>query len=95
MFLLLKLINVALSAAFEDPRFNPVTEEEFNNIDIEVTVLTKPELIIVSNPKETLDQIRIGTEGLIVEKGFYRGLLLPQVSPENNMGELNLFYILV
>ena len=81
-------INVALSAAFEDPRFNPVTQEEFNNIDIEVTVLTKPELIIASNPKEILDQIRIGTDGLIVEKGFFRGLLLPQVAPENNMDEI-------
>ncbi|MCQ2973025.1 MAG: AMMECR1 family protein, partial [archaeon] len=44
--------------------------------------------ILVSNPKESLGEIRIGIDGLIVEKGFFRGLLLPQVALENDMDEI-------
>ena len=57
-------------------------------MEYEITVLTKPVLIEVSEPMEYLDNIIIGKDGLIVEKGFYRGLLLPQVAPENNMDKV-------
>lgn len=80
-------INAAISAGFNDPRFYPINKEEFETIDIEVTVLTKPKILEVNNPKEYLNKIRIGIDGLIVEKGFNKGLLLPQVAPENNMDE--------
>lgn len=79
------VINVAIAASCEDPRFSPLTSEEFKEVDVEVTVLTKPQLIKVNNPKDYLKNITIGEDGLIVEKGFYRGLLLPQVATENNM----------
>lgn len=78
-------INVAISAATKDPRFNPVTLEEYPKLIFEVTVLTKPELIAVETPEQYLEEIKIGKDGLIIEKGFSRGLLLPQVAPENNM----------
>lgn len=78
-------INVAISAAFEDPRFNPLTKEEYDDITLEVTVLTKPEILEVDDPQEYLDKIEIGKDGLIIQKGFSRGLLLPQVATENNM----------
>lgn len=78
-------INVAISAAFQDPRFNPLRKEEYDDITLEVTVLTKPELLEVNENKEYLDKIKIGRDGLIVQKGFSKGLLLPQVATENNM----------
>ena len=61
---------------------------ELGDLEYEITVLTKPVLIEVSEPMEYLDNIIIGDDGLIVEKGFYRGLLLPQVAPENNMDKV-------
>lgn len=76
------LFESALSAAFRDPRFPPVTKEEFENVIVEVTVLTKPEIIKATNPLEYLNQIKIGRDGLIAERGFLRGLLLPQVPVE-------------
>jgi hypothetical protein len=76
------LQKASISAAFQDPRFPPLTEEEFDNIVFEISVLTEPELIVVKNPKEYLKKIEIGKDGLIAEYGFYKGLLLPQVSLE-------------
>ena len=75
------IIESAKSAT-RDPRFPPLTKEELPNIIIEVTILTPPRLIEVRSPKEYLEKIKIGRDGLIVEKGFYRGLLLPQVPVE-------------
>lgn len=78
-------IKVAISAATEDPRFPPLTLDELNDIDLEITILTKPELIEVNKPEEYLEKIIIGEDGLIVQKGLKRGLLLPQVATENSM----------
>lgn len=69
-------------SATRDPRFPPLDESELNNIIIEVTILTKPELIEVNQPEEYPSNIEIGRDGLIVEQGFYKGLLLPQVPIE-------------
>jgi uncharacterized protein (TIGR00296 family) len=69
-------------SATQDPRFPPLTASELPMVIVELTVLTKPELIKVKQPKEYLSQITIGRDGLIVEQGFYKGLLLPQVPVE-------------
>ncbi|HEC72165.1 MAG TPA: TIGR00296 family protein [Thermoplasmatales archaeon] len=69
-------------SATHDPRFPPLSEDELDNIIVEVTVLTEPELIHVDQPKDYLSEIEIGRDGLIVEQGFYKGLLLPQVPVE-------------
>jgi len=69
-------------SATHDPRFPPLDMEELDNIIIEVTVLTKPEVITVNQPQEYLSEIEIGRDGLIVEQGVYKGLLLPQVPVE-------------
>ncbi len=76
-------IEVAIAAAFNDPRFPELKKEEFDDLDFEVTVLTLPELIEVAHPKQYFDEIKIGRDGLIIQKGYARGLLLPQVAPEN------------
>jgi len=75
-------IDVAIAAAFNDPRFSAVTKDEFPILDLEVTVLTKPEMIVVAHPDQYFDEIEIGVDGLIVQKGYSRGLLLPQVATE-------------
>ena len=69
-------------SATHDPRFPPLDIAELDNIIIEVTILTRPQIIEVDDPREYLDNIAIGRDGLIVEQGFYKGLLLPQVPVE-------------
>lgn len=66
----------AISCATEDPRFNPVQPEELQDIDLEISVLTVP--IAVGGP----DDVVVGRDGIIITKGFMRGLLLPQVPVE-------------
>jgi AmmeMemoRadiSam system protein A len=68
--------EMSLAAAFEDPRFPPVENEELNEIEIEISILSP--LKIIADP----NQIEIGKHGLIIEKGMMRGLLLPQVATE-------------
>lgn len=74
------VIKAARYAAFSDPRFLPLKQEELNEIIFEVSILTKPELIKVSSPDEYLKKIEIGKHGLIVEEGSFKGLLLPNVA---------------
>jgi len=80
-------IDVAISTAVNDPRFPSLTTEEFKNVSVEVTVLTKPEIIKAGVPSDYLDKIAIGEDGLIIENGFNKGLLLPQVATEHHMDE--------
>ncbi|HUX99710.1 MAG TPA: TIGR00296 family protein [Candidatus Deferrimicrobium sp.] len=82
------IIESAISSATEDSRFHPpfgpgpVTKEELNKITFEVSILTPPKLLEVKNPKEYLTKIKIGQDGLIAQRGTFRGLLLPQVPVE-------------
>lgn len=70
--------EMSLAASFNDPRFPPVEKEEVNELEIEISVLSPLEKI--ADPEE----IEIGKHGLIIEQGFMRGLLLPQVATEYN-----------
>jgi uncharacterized protein (TIGR00296 family) len=75
--------QAALSSALDDPRFPPVQEEELELILVEVSVLTVPEELEVQDRKKFTEHIIVGKDGLIVEgRGWHRGLLLPQVAPE-------------
>jgi uncharacterized protein (TIGR00296 family) len=76
------IVEGAIAAATEDPRFPPVTTKELDDIVFEVTVLTPPMEIDVSDPMEYLTKIKVGRDGLIVRHSFYSGLLLPQVPGE-------------
>jgi len=66
----------AVSAAVSDPRFPPVTREEIDDLDIEISVLTPMQLV------SSLDEIEVGRDGLMMSSGRFRGLLLPQVATE-------------
>ncbi|MCL2476985.1 TIGR00296 family protein [Candidatus Bathycorpusculum sp.] len=76
------VIDSALNAATEDPRFEPLTIAELDQVVFEVSVLTPSELIQTTNPKEYLNKIKVGQDGLIVQHGWHKGLLLPQVPLE-------------
>ena len=54
---------------------------------MEISILTPPQLIEVKNPMEYSKEIKIGQDGLIVEKGWCKGLLLPQVPVECDWNE--------
>ena len=73
-----EVVRCAGDAATEDPRFPPVSADELPDLALEVSVLGPLEPIDVEDP----DAIVIGRHGLVVERGFRRGLLLPQVATE-------------
>jgi AmmeMemoRadiSam system protein A len=75
--------NAAKHAAFGDPRFPSLTEGELKDISFEISVLSSPKQITGDIPK----QIKIGKHGLIIEKGNYSGLLLPQVFTEFSVND--------
>ena len=76
------LTNAAIAAATDDPRFPSITQNELNDLVFEVTVLSETEEISSNSPNEIINAIKIGRDGLIVEKDFQSGLLLPQVPVE-------------
>lgn len=79
------LVDAAIQAATQDPRFPRVASREMDHIEVEVTLLSEPELLRVA-PADRPKSIKIGRDGLIIERGLYRGLLLPQVPVEQRWG---------
>ena len=75
------MVEAAIAAATEDPRFPPLDIQELDNILFEISVLTPPERITVS-PADYGKEIEIGRDGLILQWRFGSGLLLPQVPVE-------------
>jgi uncharacterized protein len=75
------IVDSAINACSRDPRFPSVRAKELGKIVVEVTILTQPEPF--TEPKKKLPElVQIGKDGLIVNRGPYSGLLLPQVAPE-------------
>jgi AmmeMemoRadiSam system protein A len=70
--------EMAAAAAFEDSRFSPLTVHELKDLELEISVLTPLQRI------KDINEIEIGKHGLYIKKGFYSGLLLPQVATEYN-----------
>ena len=68
--------EAAVHAAFHDPRFSPLSKDEWKDIEIEISVLTPMKKI------GNIEEIEVGKHGLYVEKGYDSGLLLPQVATE-------------
>lgn len=68
-----EIINNAISASTEDPRFSPITEDELKWLEINVDVLGEAEYIY------SMDQLDVKRYGVIVSKGYRRGLLLPDL----------------
>lgn len=69
----------AWNAAFQDPRFSPLTPTEFIDLHIEISVLTPPETLTVTSEEDLKNQLVPGRDGLILKDGHHRGLFLPAV----------------
>jgi AmmeMemoRadiSam system protein A len=72
------IMEMAIAAASQDYRFSPLTRAELPRTKIEISVLSLP------RPVKDTTEIKVGEHGLIVSKGFHKGLLLPQVPLEYN-----------
>ena len=70
--------EMARAAAFEDPRFQPVTHDELDDLDIEISVLTPMRRI------QSLDEFQLHKHGIYIKKGYRSGTFLPQVADEVN-----------
>jgi len=68
--------EVALSSAFEDPRFPPMRTDRWPGVSIEISALSPFE------PIRNVSAIQVGVHGVLVRQGPRSGLLLPQVAPE-------------
>jgi len=68
--------EVAVASALRDPRFPPLQSEELERIEIEISVLSPLE------PVKSIEDIQVGTHGIMLRQGFRSGLLLPQVATE-------------
>jgi len=81
------VVESAINSATQDPRFHPVSVDELSYIAFEVSVLTPPQLVKVKTPMDYPSKIKVGQDGLIVEDGYSKGLLLPQVPVEWSWNE--------
>ena len=69
----------AVAAAFEDPRFPPLRENELNRIQIEVSRLTRPVPLEYKDADDLLSKLRPNVDGVLIKDGFRRATFLPQV----------------
>jgi len=69
----------AVAAAFRDPRFMPLTRAEFDDIRVEVSLLSPTEPLAVANEEDALARLRPNVDGIVFEYGHYRSTFLPQV----------------
>jgi AmmeMemoRadiSam system protein A len=73
-----EVAEMAVASATKDPRFYPMLEEDLDDFSVEISVLSPLQKI------EDPEEIKVGTHGIYLEKGYHRGVLLPQVAPEHN-----------
>ena len=69
----------AIAAAFKDTRFSPLTSDEFDETEIEVSLLSPMQELDFSNEQEALVQLQPGVDGVVFEYAHYRSTFLPQV----------------
>jgi len=69
----------AYAAAFNDPRFSPLTEDEFKDLEIHISVLTKSTAIEFTDEEDLLRKVQPGVDGLILQEGLHRATFLPSV----------------
>lgn len=69
----------ALNAAFEDPRFRPLTAEELERVRVEVSILSDPRPLPYETPEDLLNKLKPGVDGVIIRKGMRQSTFLPQV----------------
>lgn len=83
----------AVNAAMRDPRFAPLSADELQDVDIEVSVLTPPRPLDFQGPRDLLSRLQVGKDGVIIRKGMASATFLPQVweqlpRPEDFLSQL-------
>jgi len=73
------VVKHAYAAAFHDPRFPPLSAEEFSTISIDISVLTPQQPIDFANEDELLSTLRPGVDGLTIKDGHHHSTFLPSV----------------
>ncbi len=73
------IVYNAKAAAFKDPRFPPLSQDEFKNIEIEISILTIPTPLSYKNTSDLKDKLKIGIDGVILKEGSYQATFLPSV----------------
>lgn len=84
------IIHNAKAAAFKDPRFMPLSEDELDRTVIEVSLLTPPQFLEYKDSADLKSKIRVGIDGVILKQENYQATFLPQVWEE--LGEFELFF---
>ncbi len=82
------IISNALSSAFKDPRFAPLSEDELEEIRVEVSILTPPQKLEYRDLNELKSKIQVGVDGVIIKKGYHQATFLPQVWEELSSFEI-------
>lgn len=85
----------AISAAFYDPRFPQLSRDEFNSVEVEISILSKPEPLIYSGADELLNKIQQDVDGLIIKLSGHSATFLPQVWAEISTKEEFLMHLCV
>ena len=93
--LVVSVCDNAYSSAFHDPRFKPLSREEFGKIHIDISILTPSKSISFNSEKELLAQLRPDIDGLTIEKARQRATFLPSVweslpKPEDFLQQLKM-----
>ncbi|MFA6190742.1 MAG: AmmeMemoRadiSam system protein A [Sulfurimonas sp.] len=73
------VLHNAVSAAFGDPRFTPLSSRELENLTLEVSVLSEPTILEYKDYDDLLKKVKPFVDGLILKHGSYQGTFLPQV----------------
>ena len=73
------VVDNARNAALRDPRFSPVTAEEVAQLEIEISVLTEPMPLFFNSPKDLLQKLQPGKDGVVLQIGGRSATYLPQV----------------
>ena len=69
----------AFDAAFRDPRFPPLTADEYDTLELDISILGEPEELAFTGQQDLVRQLRPGIDGLILQEGARRGTFLPSV----------------
>ena len=93
--LVMDVAEHAFAAAFNDPRFPSVSQDEARQLDIHISILTPAEAIDFNSEDELISKLQPGIDGLILESGTHKGTFLPSVweslpEPEDFLAHLKL-----
>ncbi|MGF1680023.1 AmmeMemoRadiSam system protein A [Photobacterium makurazakiensis] len=77
--LVLEVHNKARASAYQDRRFMPLTEEQLDNLNIEISVLSQPQPLSIQSEQELIDYLEKNKVGVILSDKYQQALFLPQV----------------